>query len=62
MLALSLIAFSIFFQSDTILVGGERVASTPQGILCVCAHVCVCPLDTDNILITTASRSQWCPL
>ena len=38
----SIFASPFFFQSDTILVGGERVASTPHGNVCVCVCVCVC--------------------
>ena len=40
MLYLSKLLFC-FFQGDTILVGGERVASTPQGSVRVCACMCV---------------------
>ena len=42
-----------FFQGDTILVGGERVASTPQGSVCVCVcmYVCVCAKERENVCV-----------
>ena len=50
MLSLSKLRFC-FFQGDTILVGGERVASTPQGSVGVCMYVCVCAKERENVCV-----------
>ena len=47
MLSLSKLRFC-FFQGDTILVGGERVASTPQGSVGVCMYVRVCARERES--------------
>ena len=49
MLSLSKLLFC-FFQGDTILVGGERVASTPQGSVCVHVRMCAREREREKVV------------
>ena len=49
MLSLSKLRFC-FFQGDTILVGGERVASTPQGSVCVHVRMCAREREREKVV------------